>query len=182
MVKYSREPQSAATTAKCRIDDLRCHYKNTYNTARACRGLNLLKAITYMERVREHTAVVPFRRYTGGPGRHAMCKNVNHHNGRFPEKSVKNVLNLLNNLKSNAEAKMLDPEKCRITHVCVQRAVNGRRRTYRAHGRISPYLSSNCHVEFHVTQESGPVQREDKQAVRLTKKQAAKQRLAIGSK
>jgi large subunit ribosomal protein L17e len=71
-------------------------------------------------------------------------------------------------------------EKCQITHVCSQRAVNGRRRTYRAHGRISPYLSSNCHVEFHVTEKSDNVERADKAAVRLTKKQAAKQKLAIG--
>jgi len=65
--------------------------------------------------------------------------------------------------------------------VCTQRAVNGRRRTYRAHGRISPYLSSNCHVEFHVTEKSDSVGRADKAAaVRITKKQAAKQKLAIG--
>ena len=159
---------------------MRAHYKNTYETARACRGLNINAAITYLERVIEHKAIVPFRRYTGGPGRKAMCKNYGHHNGRFPEKSCKVVIGLLKNLKSNAEAKMLDAEKCRITHVATQRAVNGRRRTYRAHGRISPYLSSNCHVEFHCTEESGEVAREDKQQVRLTKKQAAAQRLAIG--
>merc|ERR1719261_794429 len=180
MVKYSRQPANDTKTAKCRIDDLRAHYKNTYNTARACRGLNLLKAIEYMEAVLEHKAIVPFRRYTGGPGRKAMCKQFDHHNGRFPEKSCKCVLSLLKNLKSNVEGKMLDAEKCKITHVCVQRAVSGRRRTYRAHGRISPYLSSNCHVEFHCTEDAGAVDREDKQAVRLTKKQAAKQRLAIG--
>ena len=174
MVKYSRQPENDTKSAKCRIDDLRCHYKNVYNVARACRGLNLLKAIEYLENVLEHKAIVPFRRYTGGPGRKAMCKNVNHHNGRFPEKSCNNVINLLKNLKSNVEVKMLDPEKCKITHVCVQRAVSGRRRTYRAHGRISPYLSSNCHVEFICTEEAGAVEREDKQAVRLTKKQAAR--------
>lgn len=83
-------------------------------------------------------------------------------------------------MKSNAEAKGLDTENCQITHVVVQRAVQGRRRTYRAHGRISPYLSSNCHVEFHVTEKSGDVARADKTQVRLTKKQAAQQRLAIG--
>jgi len=149
--------------AKCRVDDLRAHFKNTYETARACRGLNLVKAIQYMERVLEHKSVVPFRRFTGGPGRHAMCKNVHHHNGRFPEKSVKHVIALLVNLKSNAEQKGLDVEKCQISHVATQRAVNGRRRTYRAHGRISPYLSSNCHVEFHVVEKAGAVAREDKQ-------------------
>lgn len=159
---------------------MRAHFKNTYETARACRGLYLNKAIEYMEKVLTHEAIVPFRRFTGGPGRHAICKNFKHHNGRWPEKSVNHVISLLKNLKSNAESRGLDTEKCQISHVCVQRAVSGRRRTYRAHGRISPYLSSNCHVEFHVVEKSGPVAREDKQQVRLTKKQAAKQRLAIG--
>merc|ERR1712167_222195 len=119
---------------------------------------------------------------TGGPGRHAMCKNVNHHNGRFPEKSVKHVIALLNNLKSNAEQKGLDVEKCQISHVVTQRAVNGRRRTYRAHGRISPYLSSNAHIEFMCVEKSGVVERADKPKDKLTKKQIAKQRLAIGAK
>jgi large subunit ribosomal protein L17e len=153
----------AFIAAKCRVDDLRAHYKNTYETARACRGMTILHAINYLERVAEHKEVIPFRRYTGGPGRHAMCKNVNHHNGRFPAKSIKHVLALLTNVKSNAEAKGLDVEKCQISHVCTQRAVSGRRRTYRAHGRISPYLSSNCHVEFHVVEKAGAVAREDKQ-------------------
>merc|ERR1719201_2016109 len=105
--------------------------------------MNLLKAIKYIEDVIAHKAIVPFRRFTGGPGHHAMCKQVNHTNGRWPEKSCRHVLSLLNNLKSNATAQSLDPEKCQITHVVSQRAVSGRRRTYIAHGRISPYLSSN---------------------------------------
>merc|ERR1712160_145286 len=132
-----------------------------------------------MEDVLAHTSIIPFRVYTGGIGRQAMCKNVGHYNGRWPEKSCNHVLNLLNNLKSNATAQSLDPEKCYITHVVAQRAVNGRRRTYRAHGRISPYLSSNCHVEFHCFEKSAGVARTDKAVPRLTKKQAAR-RLAIG--
>jgi len=180
MVKYSRQPAEATKSAKCRVDDLRAHFKTVYETARATRGLNLLKAIEYMERVNEHTAIIPFRRFTGGPGRHAMCKNFNHHNGRFPTKAVNHVLALLRNLKSNAEAKGLEVERCQISHVVTQRAVQGRRRTYRAHGRISPYLASNCHVEFHVVEKSGEVARADKQKVRLTKKQAAGQILAVG--
>lgn len=170
----------SSIAASARADDLRVHFKNTYETARACRGMNLLKAMQYLERVSEHKSIVPFRRFTGGPGRKAMCKQVGHHNGRFPEKSIKHVMALLVNLKSNAEAKGLDVEKCQISHVATQRAVQGRRRTYRAHGRISPYLSSNCHIEFHVVEKSGEVVRADKQQVRLTKKQIASQRLSIG--
>jgi len=76
----------------------------------------------------------------------------------------------------------LDVEKCVISHVAVQRAVQGRRRTYRAHGRISPYLSSNCHIEFFVTEKAENVKKahEDKKSLHLTKKQAARSRLAIG--
>jgi large subunit ribosomal protein L17e len=149
---------------------LRAHFKNTYETARACKGKFLLHAIHYLNEVAEHKSVIPFRRFTGGPGRHAMCKNIGHHNGRYPAKSIKHVLALLVNLKSNAEAKGLDVEKCQISHVATQRAVNGRRRTYRAHGRISPYLSSNCHIEFHVVEKADAVARADKQPVKLTKK------------
>jgi large subunit ribosomal protein L17e len=92
------------------------------------------------------------------------------------------VLHLLKNLNANAESKGLDVDKCTVSHVAVQRAVQGRRRTYRAHGRISPYLSSNCHIEFFVTEKAEKVKKgpSDKKAVRLTKKQAARQRLAIG--
>ena len=74
--------------------------------------MNILKAIAYMDDVLTHKSVIPFRRFTGGPGRHAVCKVFHHHNGRYPEKSVKYVKSLLINLKSNAEAKGLDVEKC----------------------------------------------------------------------
>jgi large subunit ribosomal protein L17e len=54
MVKYSRQPAEPSKSAKCRVDDLRAHYKNSYETARALRGMNLLKAIKYIEDVIAH--------------------------------------------------------------------------------------------------------------------------------
>lgn len=132
----------------------------------------------------EHKDCVPYRRFTGHVGRTTQAKLHGVTQGRFPEKSVRHVLQLLKNLQANAESKGLDVERTHISHFAVQRAVQGRRRTYRAHGRIGPYLSSNCHIEFHATEKAATVKRagEDKKAVRLTKKQAAKQRLAIGGK
>lgn len=167
--------------AKARADDLRAHYKNTYETARAVRGMKIKKAIRYMEEVLEHKRCVPYFHYNGHVGRTAQANVFGTQQGRWPEKSVKHVLSLLKNLHANAESKGLDTEKCVISHVATQRAVQGRRRTYRAHGRITPYLSSNCHIEFHVTEKAESVKKAgDKKAVRLTKKQAARQRLAIG--
>ena len=161
---------------------MRVHFKNTYETARACRGLKLKKAIRYMEDVLEHKQCVPFRRHTSHGGRATQAKIHGVTLGRWPEKSVKQVLSLLKNALSNAEAKGLDAEKCHVTHVATNRAVQGRRRTFRAHGRIGPYLSSNCHIEFIVTEKAEKVRKaaDDKSKLRLTKKQAARQRLAIG--
>ena len=170
----------SSIAAKCRISDLRAHYKTTYEVARSVKGWPLKKAIKYLEACLEHRQIIPFRRYTGGVGRHAQAKAFKHTQGRWPEKSLKCVRELLTNLKANAETAKLDVDACVINHVVVQRAVDGRRRTYRAHGRISPYLSSNCHVEFHCVQKTKEVAKGDKVANRLTKKQAAVQRLAIG--
>jgi len=180
MVKYSRQPANAAKSAKCRISDLRAHYKNTYEVARSTKGMKLKRAIQYMDLCLEKKSIIPFRRYTGGVGRHAQCKVFKHTQGRWPEKSLHAVKELLKNLQANAETAKLDVDACVINHVVVQRAVAGRRRTYRAHGRISPYLSSNCHVEFHCYQKTKDVAKADKPALRMTKKQRAVQRLAIG--
>jgi large subunit ribosomal protein L17e len=169
-----------SAAAKCKIADLRAHFKNTYETARFVKGMKIPRAIQYMERVLAHEQIIPFRKFTGGIGRHAQVKVHKAATGRWPEKSTKAVRELLINLRANAETKGLDPEKCVINHVVVQRAVSGRRRTYRAHGRITPYLSSNCHIEFHCLERSGPVAKADKPVARITKKQAARQRLAIG--
>jgi large subunit ribosomal protein L17e len=142
--------------------------------------MKIKKAIAYMDAVVDHKSIVPFRRFNGHLGRHAQCKVFKSEQGRWPEKSAKAVKELLINLKANAETGKLDVDQCVINHVVVQRAVSGRRRTYRAHGRISPYLSSNCHIEFHCVQRTKEVAKADKPALRMTKKQSAVQRLAIG--
>ena len=166
--------------AQCRCDDLRAHFKNTYETARSVKGWKVKKAIKYMENVLEGRQIIPFKKFCGGVGRHAQAKEFKSTQGRWPRKSVEAVRELLINLKANAEQRKLNVDDCVINHVVVQRAVSGRRRTYRAHGRISPYLSSNCHVEFMCVQKSKDVKKADAPALRLTKKQAAVKRLAIG--
>ena len=124
--------------------------------------MRIKKAITHMDRVIAHTAIIPFRKYSGGIGRASQAKEYGIPFGRWPEKACKTVKELLINLQANAETKRLDPDRCVINHVVVQRAVQGRRRTYRAHGRIGPYLASNCHIEFHCVEKGGEVKKGDK--------------------
>ena len=122
----------------------------------ALKGLTLKKAKVYLQNVLDKKDVIPLRRFCGSAGRSNLCKNHNYHGpGRFPEKSVRHLL--LTNAESNAEMKSLDTENLYIHHIQVNQAQHGRRRTYRAHGRINAYMSSPCHVEVILADKVCPV-------------------------
>ncbi|KAJ6882463.1 60S ribosomal protein L17-2 [Populus alba x Populus x berolinensis] len=161
MVKYSREPDNPTKSCKARGSDLRVHFKNTRETAFSIRKLPLGKAKGYLEDVLAHKQAIPFRRFCRGVGRTAQAKN-RHSNGqgRWPAKSAKFILDLLKNAESNAEVKGLDVDALYISHIQVNQAQKQRRRTYRAHGRINPYMSSPCHIELTLSEKEEPVKKE----------------------
>ncbi|WVZ92017.1 hypothetical protein U9M48_038116 [Paspalum notatum var. saurae] len=179
MVKYSQEPGNPTKSAKAMGRDLRVHFKvrfclgyslsirafdavmNTRETAFALRKLSLAKAKRYLEDVMAHKQAIPFRRYCGGVGRTAQAKS-RHSNGqgRWPAKSARFILDLLKNAESNADVKGLDVDNLYVSHIQVNQAQKQRRRTYRAHGRINPYMSSPCHIELILSEKEEPVKKE----------------------
>ncbi|KAK9788601.1 hypothetical protein WJX73_001602 [Symbiochloris irregularis] len=185
MVKYAREPDNASKACKAKGSDLRVHFKNTRESAQALKGMELNKAKKFLEDVLAHKRVIPFRRFCGGIGRTAQAKNEHQSNGqgRWPAKSCEFLLALLKNAESNAEVKGLDVDNMYVTHIQVNKAQKQRRRTYRAHGRINPYMSSPCHIELILSEkgESVKTEPEDKQERKLSKIEAA-QRLRSGTK
>ena len=54
MGKYSRTPLAPSKAAKACGSDLRVHFKNTFEVAAAIRGMNLHKAVAYLNDVLEH--------------------------------------------------------------------------------------------------------------------------------
>ena len=91
------------------------------------------------------------------------------------------MLELLENVRANAEAKGLDIKKTYLTHTQVNKAPKGRRRNFKAHGRIKDYCASNCHIELFVTEKEENVQKpSEKKLPKVSKKQAARRRLQIG--
>ena len=67
---------------------------------------------------------------------------------RWPVKSAEFLLGLLKNAESNADAKGLDTGNLVVKHIQVNQAPKQRRRTYRAHGRVSLNQPPNSsHVE-----------------------------------
>jgi large subunit ribosomal protein L17e len=95
------------------------------------------KAEAYLNDVLAHKRCVPFTKYEGSTGRTGQAKEWGLTKGRWPEKSVRIVLSLIKNAISNAETKRLDVDKLVIKTVMVNQAMRGRRRTFRAHGRIN---------------------------------------------
>eukprot|EP01069_Polyplicarium_translucidae_P012756 Polyplicarium_translucidae@DN559_c0_g1_i1.p1 len=181
MVKYCRTPDKSTKTCMARGNDVRVHFKNTHETASILKGMALREAQSFLEDVIEHKRCVPFRKFTGTIGRTAQCKEWKGTQGRWPVKSAKVLLGLLKNAEGNAEFKNIEPDTLKIWHTCVQRAQKGRRRCYRAHGRINPYLSHPCHIELILESREGDVPKPptdaSKKVVRLSRKQMAMKRL-----
>merc|ERR1739848_219037 len=149
--------------------------KYARETAMAIKKMGLIQAKQYLEDVLAHKRVIVFRRFCGGVGRTAQAKNEGSTNGqgRWPKKSVQILLDLLRNAESNAEVKGLDVDSLFVSHIQVNQAQKGRRRTYRAHGRINSYMSSPCHVELVLSEKEGPVPTPEARAPKLTKRQLA---------
>nr|AUW31303.1 putative 60S ribosomal protein [Cladonia uncialis subsp. uncialis] len=88
---------------------------------------------------------------------------------RWPKKSAEFLLGLLKNAEANADTKGLDTSNLIVKHIQVNQAPKQRRRTYRAHGRINPYMSNPCHIELILTEGEEVVQK-GPQSVELEKK------------
>ncbi|CAE7259463.1 Rpl17 [Symbiodinium microadriaticum] len=181
-IKYSRESKNPSKACKAQGVDLRVHYKNTYETAQAIKGMTLTNAKQYLTDVCEKKRCIPFRKYTGCIGRTPQAKEFKMTQGRWPVKSAKIVLGLLRNAEANAEFKNLETEKLVVEHVQVNAAQQGRRRTYRAHGRIGPYMNCPCHVELILSEPLEGVEKADEEVKpkKFTRKQFAKLRLKVG--
>merc|ERR1711982_38867 len=95
--------------------------------------------------------------------------------GRWPVKSAKIVIDLLKNAESNAEFKNLDTDNLMIHHIQVNAAQVGRRRTYRAHGRMGPYMNCPSHIEIILAEKDEAVEKPEaeEKAKKFTRKQLA---------
>merc|ERR1711957_963977 len=124
MTRYAVEPDAASPTCKSRGSHLRVHFKHCREITHHIKGMNVKKALKLW------MMSWPSKQFKS-PG----------NNGRWPVKATALVKDLLSNAISNGETKGLDPENLYISHAQCNRAPPGRRRTYRAHGRIGKYAS-----------------------------------------
>lgn len=152
MTRYSKTPVQPETSAQARGSYLRVSFKNTQATAQTIKGMKLDKALKYFDEVNAHQRAVPLRKHSKSAGRTGQGKEWGVTKARWPAKSVKFLTDLLLNAKANADAKGLNTETLVISHIQVNNAPKGRRRTYRAHGRINQWNSNPCHIEVFLSE------------------------------
>ena len=147
-------------SSRSKGENIRVHFKNTRETAMAIKGMDIKRAEQYLNNVLAKKEAIPFRRFTGCIGRKAQSKNVPGApttQVRWPKKSVEHVLSLLLAAKANGTNKGLKTETMFVSHIAVQQAPYQRRRTYRAHGRINPYMCSPSHIQIVLSEKAVPV-------------------------
>ena len=90
--------------AKAKGTHLRIHFKHTREIGEAIKGKTIAKATAYLKDVLAFKEAIPFTKYTGGIGRHAIAKKYKVPGDKvgWPIKATKTFLDLLLNIESNA--------------------------------------------------------------------------------
>ena len=146
----------------------------------AIKGMHIRKATKYLKDVTLKKQRVPFCRHNGGVGRCAQAKQQGWMQDRWPKKSAEFLLHMLKNAESSAELKGLDVDSLVIEHIQVNQAPKMRRRTYRAHGRIHPSMSSPCHTEMILSEKEQTVPKSEEEVAqkkKISQKKLKKQKL-----
>ncbi|XP_018322460.1 60S ribosomal protein L17-like [Agrilus planipennis] len=144
---YSLKNIDLQNYCKAKASSMPVHFKNTVEVANVLRGKTIKRANAYLKNVIAKKECVPFKKFKGGVGRCAQAKQFKVTQGRWPRKSARFLLDLLRNAVSNAEYKGMDTDRLHILHIKVNSAPLNRRRTFRAHGHITPYMSHQSHLE-----------------------------------
>ena len=150
--KYAyNEEVNEAKTARAMAKSLKISPKHSVEICNALRGMEVEKAITYLNDVIEMKKSVPFKRHN---------KKVGHRkgqegwpSGRYPVKASKAILNVLNNAVANAEYKGMDTENLVIEHISSHRGIVIRGGMPRAFGRVTPKNTPTTHIQI-VLQEA----------------------------
>lgn len=154
---YAYTPKNEDKAVKSAMKDAKISFKNTHQTVTILRGMWLVSAIRYLEDVLAHKRCIPMKRFNGGVPRVAQAKEFGALQGRWPEKSVIQVKCMLKHMQNIAVEKGLDVSKVKIMHAQVNRAPIIHSRTYRAHGRVTAWNKSPCHIEMVAEEQLGEI-------------------------
>lgn len=126
-------------------------HKHAREVALAIRGMSIENAREFLESVIAKQIAVPYRRYNNEVAHRSNIQD-GFFAGRFPKKTAREFLKLLDNLESNGEYKGMDLDRLKIVSAVTHKGTKLERFTPRAMGRSSPKIDTLVHVEL-VAQE-----------------------------
>jgi large subunit ribosomal protein L22 len=139
-------------TAKASGREVRVSHKSAREVCKTIKGMMLTQAKQYLRDVMAKKKPVPFRRFTKKLGhRHGLEKA---YTGRYPVKTAKHILKILEGAESNAENKGLDTDRLRIIHASAYPGMKAKRFMPRSHGRATAKFQILCHVEIALEEQA----------------------------
>jgi len=140
-------------TAKASGRELRISPKHAREVCAAIKGMKLDEAKKFLEEVIRKKKAVPFKRFNKKiPHRKGLQKAAA---GRYPVKTAKKILSILESAESNANFKGLDTENLRVIHAAAYPGMKIKRYIPRAMGRATPRFETLCHVEIVLGETGG---------------------------
>ncbi len=124
-------------------------HKHAREVAIAIKGLSIEKARDFLQAVIRKDRAVAFRRFKNQVGHKSDPGMMS---GRYPQKTAREFIKVLDNLESNAEYKGMDLDRLKIINATVHKGVIIKRFIPRAMGRATPKNDVLTHVEL-VAQE-----------------------------
>jgi large subunit ribosomal protein L22 len=142
---YAFQNYDATRHVRSSLREKDISHKHAREVAVSIKGLSIEKARDYLQDVIIKKRAVSFGRYKNQVG-HKPDPGMMA--GRYPQKTAKEFIKVLDNLESNAEYKGMDLDRLRIVNATVHKGVVVKRFTPRAMGRATPKNNVLTHVEL----------------------------------
>ncbi len=146
---YAFQNYDATRHVRASLREKDISHKHAREVATAVKGLSIEKARDYLQAVINKKRAVAFRRYKNQVGHRPDPGMMS---GRYPQKTAKEFIKVLDNLEANAEYKGMDLDRLKIINATVHKGVTIKRFIPRAMGRATPKNDVLTHVEL-VAQE-----------------------------
>jgi len=146
---YAFQNYDATRHVRSSLREKDISHKHAREVAVAIKGMSIEKARDFLQAVINKDRAVSFGRFKNQVGHRSDPGMMS---GRYPQKTAKEFIKVLDNLESNAEYKGMDLDRLKIINATVHKGVTIKRFIPRAMGRATPKNDVLTHVEL-VAQE-----------------------------
>jgi len=131
---YQATVGKESKTAKAMTTNANISLKYSTEICNQIKGKNVDKILAWFLRILAHEDFLPLKRYHKKVGHRKGESKEGVKAGRYPEKTIKSFITLIESAKSNADFKGLDDDKLTIIHAFASKGVG--RTTYQSKGKI----------------------------------------------